>query len=113
MVMSKREENLKGIPISLEDHVDYAEGSVVSKTLLQKEIGNLTLFSFDSGQGLSEHTSPFDAVIYILDGKAEVTIGGEQKPVQAGEMLIMPAKVPHALHAAQRFKMLLIMIRGE
>ena len=66
---------LKGIPFNLEKHVDYADGSVVSKTLMKKDIGNITLFAFDSGQGLSEHTAPFDAVVYILDGQAEITIG--------------------------------------
>lgn len=104
---------LKGNAFNLEAHVAYAEGSVVSKTLLKKEIGNLTLFAFDQGQGLSEHTAPFDAVVYILDGKAEITIGGQAQSVPAGEMLIMPANVPHALQAQEKFKMLLVMIRGE
>jgi quercetin dioxygenase-like cupin family protein len=104
---------LKGIPFNLEKHVDYADGSVVSKTLIKKDIGNITLFAFDSGQGLSEHTAPFDAVVYILEGQAEITIGGKAQTVIAGEMLIMPANVSHALHASKRFKMLLIMIRGE
>ena len=92
--------------------VAYAEGSVVSKTILdKKEAGNLTLFSFDAGQGLSEHTSPYDAVVHILDGEAEITIDGAAQTVRAGEMLIMPANKPHALLARVRFKMLLIMIR--
>ncbi|MBN2428666.1 MAG: cupin domain-containing protein [Deltaproteobacteria bacterium] len=103
----------KGTPFNLEKHVAYAAGSVVSKTLLKKEIGNITLFSFDAGQGLSEHTSPFDAVVNILDGQAEITIGGKMQRVAAGEMLIMPANVPHSLHAGECFKMLLIMLRGE
>jgi quercetin dioxygenase-like cupin family protein len=103
----------KGIPFSLKEHVNYSPGSVVSKTLLKKDTGNLTLFSFDSGQGLSEHVSPFDAVVYILDGRAEITIGGEVRHVDTGEMLIMPAGISHALHAAEPFKMLLIMIRGN
>ncbi len=104
---------LKGIPFNLEKHVNYADGSVVSKTLIKKDIGNITLFSFDSGQGLSEHTAPFDAVVYILEGQAEITIGGKPQTVMAGEMLIMPANISHSLHATKRFKMLLIMIRGE
>ncbi|MEJ2639939.1 MAG: cupin domain-containing protein [Desulfosarcinaceae bacterium] len=104
---------LKGKAFDLEAHVSYADGSVVSKTLLKKEIGNLTLFAFDKGQGLSEHTAPFDAVVVILDGEAEVTLGGEPQMVAAGQMLIMPANVPHALAARERFKMLLVMIRGE
>ncbi len=103
----------KGVPFQLKDHVDYAGGSIVSKILLKKDIGNITLFSFDSGQGLSEHTAPFDAVVQILDGQADITIGGETHQVKTGEMLIMPAHVPHALHAAVRFKMLLVMIRSE
>jgi quercetin dioxygenase-like cupin family protein len=103
----------KGVPFNLEQNVAYAEGSVVSKTLLKKDTGNITLFAFDAGQGLSEHTAPFDAVVYILDGKAEITIGGEAHMVASGEMLIMPANVSHALQAVERFKMLLVMIRGE
>jgi quercetin dioxygenase-like cupin family protein len=111
--MDNNEQNAKGIPFNLSGHVSYSDGSVVSKTLLKKEIGNITLFSFDSGQGLSEHTAPFDAVVYILDGQAKITIGGNAQTVMAGEMLIMPANVSHSLHATKRFKMLLIMIRGE
>lgn len=103
----------KGVPFQLEKHVDYAAFSVVSKMLIKKEIGNITLFAFDAGQGLSEHTAPFDAVVYILDGSAEITIGGKISTVAAGEMLIMPADVPHALHARERFKMLLVMIRSR
>ncbi|NNF99515.1 MAG: cupin domain-containing protein [Desulfobacteraceae bacterium] len=102
-----------GEPFGLSEHVTYAIGSVVSKTLLKKDIGNITLFSFDAGQGLSEHTAPFDATVYILDGEAQITIGGNTSRVAAGQMLIMPANVPHALHAEKQFKMLLIMIRGE
>ena len=104
---------LKGVAFPLVDQVDYADGSIVSKILLKKDTGNITLFSFASGQGLSEHTAPFDAVVQILDGQAEIAIGGETHKVKAGEMIIMPANVPHALHAAVRFKMLLVMIRGE
>ena len=103
----------KAKAFNLEKFVDYADGSVVSKTLLKKEIGNITLFAFDQGQGLSEHTAPFDAVVHILDGEAEITIGGQPQTVSAGEMLIMPANIPHSLHARERFKMLLVMIRGE
>jgi len=111
--MNDNAESLKGIPFQLEKHVDYSAGSVVSKMLIQKEIGNITLFAFDAGQGLSEHTAPFDAVVYILDGKAEISIGGKTSTVNTGEMLIMPANVPHALNAKERFKMLLVMIRGR
>lgn len=111
--MNDNATTLKGIPFNLEKYVNYSGGSVVSKTLLKKDIGNITLFSFDSGQGLSEHTAPFDAVVYILDGRAEITIGEKTQTVNSGEMLIMPANVPHALYAKKQFKMLLVMIRGE
>ncbi|WP_319406766.1 cupin domain-containing protein [uncultured Desulfosarcina sp.] len=107
-------------PVKLEDtafhlanFIDYSDDSVVSKTLLKKTTGNLTLFAFDAGQGLSEHTAPFDAVVYILDGQARITIGGQPLSVGEGEMLIMPANISHALHAEKRFKMLLVMIKGE
>ncbi len=111
--MENNTETKKGIPFELTTHVDYAAGSIVSKTLLKKDTGNITLFSFERGQGLSEHTSPYDAVVYILDGQAEITLGGETQKVKSGEMLIMPANIAHGLHADKRFKMLLIMIRGQ
>ena len=104
---------VKGKAFNLKKSVEYADGSVVSKTLIKKDIGNVTLFAFDSGQGLSEHTAPFDAVVYILDGEAEITIGGQPQNVVAGEMLIMPANIAHSLQARVPFKMLLVMIRGE
>jgi quercetin dioxygenase-like cupin family protein len=103
----------KGTPFDPAEFIQYAIGSVVSKTLVKKESGSITLFSFDAGQGLSEHTAPFDALVHILDGEAEITIGGEPLQVVKGEMLIMPANVPHALHADKPFKMLLVMIRGD
>ena len=101
----------KGVAINLASHVEYADGSVVSKTLLDKKTGTLTLFSFDAGQGLSEHTSPYDATVQILDGEAELVIGGQSVRVKAGELCVMPAGVPHSVRASQRFKMLLVMIR--
>ena len=104
---------LAGRVLTAADLLDYQEGAVVSRTVVEKESGTVTLFAFDEGQGLSEHTSPYDAVVYILDGKADIAIGGDTKEVREGEMLIMPAKVPHSLHATERFKMLLIMIRGQ
>ncbi len=111
--MDKKQDLQKGKPFNLKDNVGYAIGSVVSKTLLKKDTGNITLFAFDAGQGLSEHTSPFDAVVYILDGSAQIAIGGVAQQVKAGEMLVMPANVSHALQAEEPFKMLLIMIRGQ
>jgi quercetin dioxygenase-like cupin family protein len=111
--MNEQTTTPKGEAFNLENHIEYAGGSVVSKTLIKKEIGNITLFAFDQGQGLSEHTAPFDAVVHILDGTAEITIGGKPQIVNTGDMLIMPANVAHALQARERFKMLLVMIRSE
>jgi quercetin dioxygenase-like cupin family protein len=91
--------------------VDYQEGSVVSRTLADKPSGTITLFAFASGQGLSEHTAPFDAMVYVTDGEAEVTISGKPLHLKTGDMTIMPAHKPHALKATARFKMLLIMIK--
>lgn len=101
-----------GSPECLAKLVGYAADSIVSKTILDKSAGTLTLFAFDKGQKLSEHTAPYDAVVQVLDGRATVTIGGKEKNVQAGELIIMPANVPHAVMAAEQFKMLLIMIRA-
>ncbi len=100
-----------GKPIVLTDMVEYQEGSVVSRTLINKKNGTLTLFAFDTGQSLSEHTAPFDAMIYVLDGEAEVTISGKSNILTEGEMIIMPANEPHAIKANISFKMLLIMIK--
>jgi len=91
--------------------VDYQDGSVVSRTIIDRKTGTVTLFAFDLGQGLSEHTAPFDALVYILEGEAEITIAGKPVKVRDGEMLIMPAHQPHALKAIKKFKMLLTMIR--
>jgi quercetin dioxygenase-like cupin family protein len=99
-------------PAVLADLVAYQDGSVVSKTLIHKDTGTVTLFAFDKGQGLSEHTAPFDAMVCLLDGVAEISIAGDPVRVQKGEMLIMPASVPHALKAVEPFKMMLTMIRS-
>jgi len=96
----------------LVDLIAYQSGSVVSRTIIDKKTGTVTLFSFDEGQGLSEHTAPFDALVYLLDGEAEVTISGKPLRLREGEMTIMPANQPHALKAVKRFKMLLTMIRS-
>jgi len=90
---------------------DYQEGSVVSRTIINKKTGTVTFFAFDEGQGLSEHTAPFDALVYILDGEAEITISGKPVKVSEGEILIMPANQPHAFKAVKRFKMVLTMVR--
>jgi quercetin dioxygenase-like cupin family protein len=97
---------------SLVDLVAYQEASVVSKMLIKRETGTVTLFAFDKGQGLSEHTAPFDAMVCVLDGVAEITISGNLVAVRQGEMLVMPANEPHALKAVERFKMMLTMIRS-
>ena len=94
------------------DLVDYQDGSVVSRTIIDQKTGTLTLFAFAKGQGLSEHTAPFDALVYILDGEAEITISGKALHVKEGEMVIMPANEPHALTAIKNFKMMLVMIRS-
>ena len=99
-------------PIDLAALVAYGAGAVVSRTLAENEVGTLTLFAFDAGQGLSEHSVPFDAIVQILDGQAELTIGGEPVTAAAGQMVLMPANVPHAVKAPQRFKMLLTMFRA-
>lgn len=98
---------------SLNGLVDYQDGSVVSKEIIKKEKGSVTLFAFDKGQGLSEHTAPFDALVYIFDGKAEISIAGKQYFLKAGETIIMPANKPHSLKAIDRFKMFLVMIKAE
>ncbi len=97
---------------NLGDLVDYKEGSIVSMTLIEKETGKVTLFAIDQEQGLSEHTTPFDAMVCVLDGKAKVTISGNPIILEKGNMIIMPANKPHALKAVERFKMMLIMIRS-
>lgn len=101
----------KGRTIRLTDHVAYAADAIVSKTLLDKKTGTVTLFAFDAGQALSEHTAPFDAAVQVLDGTAVLVIGGEEVSASEGELVIMPAHVPHAVRADRRFKMLLTMIR--
>jgi len=105
------DEAMKGKPLKLCDSVAIAESAIVSKTLLDKKNGTLTLFSFDTGQRLSEHTSPYDATVQILEGCATLTIGGKTVRASAGELVIMPANVPHDVSAEEPFKMLLIMIR--
>jgi quercetin dioxygenase-like cupin family protein len=93
--------------------IDYQEGSVVSRTILETETGTVTFFAFAEGQGLSEHTAPFDALVHLIDGEAEVTISGQLLHVREGEIIIMPANKPHALKAVTKFKMLLTMLRSQ
>jgi quercetin dioxygenase-like cupin family protein len=98
-------------PVQLAGEIDYLAGSVVSRTLIKNKGGSLTLFAFDQGQGLSEHTAPFDAFVQVLDGVVELLIGGEKVLARAGDTVRMPANVPHGLTAKERFKMLLSMVR--
>lgn len=107
-----KSENILGQAAELNKLVEYQTGSIVSRALIDKPTGTLTLFAFDKGQNLSEHTAPFDAMVYIFDGAAEVTISGQPQTVKQGEMIIMPANQPHALKAQNRFKMLLVMIKS-
>ena len=102
----------KGNVLNLPSLADYSDSGIVSKQILKNDVGNITLFAFDQGQGLSEHTAPFDAMVQVLEGTAEIRIGGSPLTVKAGETVIMPANVSHALQAVERFKMLLTMIRG-
>ncbi len=110
--MSEQKETVIGQAMTMTDLVAYQEGSVVSRTLIDKKIGTVTVFAFGAGQGLSEHTAPYDVCVQILDGEAEVTIAGTLHHLAAGQMIIMPANQPHALRAEKRFKMLLVMIRA-
>ena len=93
--------------------VEYAQDSIVSRTLSDTDAGTITIFAFDAGQSLSEHSAPFDAFVLILDGRAELVIGGKSVTAAAGEMVVMPAAVPHAVKAPQQFKMLLTMVRSR
>jgi quercetin dioxygenase-like cupin family protein len=110
--MAAEKESLMARALGLADLVSYQEGSVVSRTLLDKKAGTITVFAFSAGEGLSEHTAPFDAFVQIIDGKAEITVDGVLHAVGSGQIIIMPANKPHALRAVQQFKMLLVMIRS-
>jgi len=105
-------QDLSSSPNTVTGLVDYQEGSVVSRTILKKETGSVTLFAFDEGQGLSEHTAPFDALVFVLEGRAEIRISGTPRLLGGGEMILMPADEPHGLKAVERFKMMLVMIRS-
>jgi quercetin dioxygenase-like cupin family protein len=94
------------------ESIEYANGSVVSKTILKKSTGNITLFAFDMGEGLTEHTSPYEALVQLLDGNAEITIGGTPYNLQTGQSIILPANIPHSLKANEKFKMMLTMIKS-
>jgi quercetin dioxygenase-like cupin family protein len=106
------ENALDSTPLSLMNLVNYQPGSIVSRQIVKKEKGNVTLFAFDEGQALSEHTAPFDALVFVLEGESEVTISGKPHVLKSGEMILMPADQPHALKALKPFKMVLTMIRS-
>mgnify|MGYP000885546004 CR=1 FL=1 len=103
---------LIGKTLKTVDLIEYQEGAVVSREIIRKETGTVTIFAFDKGEGLSEHTAPFDAMVQVVDGKAEIIIDGKSNILDAGEMIIMPANIPHALNAMERYKMVLTMIRS-
>ena len=105
-------EELKARTLKVEDLIEYQEGAVVSREIIRKGTGTVTIFAFDKGEGLSEHTAPFDAMVQVIDGKAEITISGNKNILETGDMIIMPADYPHALRAMERFKMILTMIRS-
>ena len=110
--MTVPDETLIGRAQTLAELVQYQPGAVVSRTLIDKQIGTLTLFAFDAGQGLSEHTAPYDAFVQVVDGAADISIAGNAPQVVAAQMILIPANIPHALKAVQRFKMMLVMIRA-
>jgi quercetin dioxygenase-like cupin family protein len=101
----------KGITFIFSESIDYADLAIVSKTLLKKETGNISLFAFDEGQALSEHTAPFDALVQVIDGEVEIIINRKSFILRNGESIIMPANIPHAVKASKRFKMILTMIK--
>jgi len=111
-INKKNDGDLSGQVVKPVDLIGYQAGSVVSRTIIDKDTGTLTLFAFAEGQGLSEHTTPFDALVYVIDGEVEVTISGKPLNLIEGEMVIMPANQPHALKATKRFKMMLVMIKS-
>ena len=113
MANKKQEQNkIEAEASTLSDLINYQEGAVVSRAIIDKKAGTITLFAFDEKQGLSEHTAPYDALVYILEGQADVTIAGKLVKLKQGEMTIMPANKPHALSAVTKFKMLLTMIKS-
>jgi len=111
--MGEEKQNYIGKCLDLDKITEYQDGAVVSKTILTKKAGNISMFAFDKGEGLTEHTSPFDAFVQIIQGKAEIKINGEPYIANEGQIIIMPANQPHSLQAIDRFKMMLVMIRSK
>ncbi len=112
MTRKVKDPKLAGQALNLASMVDYQEGSIVSRTLVDKDVGTVTLFAFDADQALSEHTAPFDALLHVFDGQAEVKVAGKPFEVNAGMITLLPAGKPHSVKATSRFKMMLIMIRA-
>lgn len=110
--MAEKSIDIKAKAVKLKELVEYQEGSVVSRTLIDKKSGTVTLFSFDEGEGLSEHTAPYDAMVIDLEGNVEVRISGASSHLEEGDVVIMPANKPHSLKALTRFKMMLVMIKA-
>ena len=107
-------EDIKAKALDIQSLLDYQKDSVVSREVIKKELGTVTFFAFDQGQGLSEHSAPFDAMVQVIDGEAEITISGVKNTVKAGEIIIMPANAPHALQAENsQYKMILTMIKSD
>ncbi len=102
----------RGKIFSFPEIVNYADGAVVSRAIIKKQTGNVTVFAFDKGEGLSEHTAPFDALVMIVDGTADILINSVSNVMSAGQSIIMPANIPHAVKAVEKFKMVLVMIRS-
>ena len=111
--MTSKSAELKGKGVLLNEAIEYSKGSIVSKTIIEKKTGTITLFSFDEGQNLSEHTVPFDALVQIIDGEGEIIINKRSHILKTGQMIIMPANIPHAVNAKKKFKMLLTMIKDK
>ncbi len=105
-------EEFKAMVLRVEDLIEYQKGAIVNKEVLRKGTGTVTIFAFDKGEGLSEHTAPFDAMVQVIDGRAEINISGNKNILEKGDMIIMPANEPHSLLAIERFKMILTMIRS-
>ncbi|MFO7924378.1 MAG: cupin domain-containing protein [Bacteroidales bacterium] len=107
----EQKEFIKDKIFRFDDEVNYADGAIVSKNVIRRDTGNISLFAFDKGEGLSEHTTPFDALVQVVDGKAEITVGGKKHLLEKGDSIIMPANIPHALKAVEKYKMVLTMIK--
>ncbi|OVE79996.1 cupin [bacterium I07] len=113
MTKEQSSANLSESPFTFSHLVDYQDGSIVSRTLIEKDEGTVTVFAFSKGQNLSEHTAPFDAMVQVLDGQGVVSIAGKEHELNVGDGIIMPANVPHAVEAVEKFKMLLTMVRSQ